>query len=160
VYTFNSASLEILREARRRGLFTVMEQTITPKAVEEQILQGERERWGGWETHSVDGFAPAYAAREAEEWALADLIVCGPSFVQEGIAQAGGPVERCRVVTYGVSLPPQPERAEPRGGALRVLFVGTVGLRKGVQYLAQAAALLGRERFTIRVVGPIDVTAH
>jgi hypothetical protein len=44
IYAFNSAALELLEEARARGVHAVMEQTIAPRSVEETLLAGERER--------------------------------------------------------------------------------------------------------------------
>src|SRR5262249_26998163 len=91
------------------------------------------------------------------EWQLADIIVCGSSFVRDGIADCGGPAERCVVVPYGVDhrfrLPPRTDHDAP----LRVLVVGAVGLRKGSPYvLAAARALRGRAAF--RLVGAIEAS--
>src|SRR5207302_10525805 len=49
IFVYNNAALEILREARRRGLRAVVEQTIAPFAYERQILTEERERYPIWE---------------------------------------------------------------------------------------------------------------
>jgi glycosyltransferase involved in cell wall biosynthesis len=79
----------------------------------------------------------------------------------------GGPVEKCVVVPYGVDLPPNrnlesDQRLEATKNAdgerpLRVLTVGTVGLRKGSPYvLAAARRMKGKAQF--RMVGPIDTT--
>ncbi len=39
-----------------------------------------------------------FIAREEPEWQMADIIICGSEFVRSGIAQCGGPVEKCAVV--------------------------------------------------------------
>ena len=62
------------------------------------------------------------------------------------------------IVPYGVGagfrLPPR----NNHGGLLRVLFVGSVGLRKGAPYvLAAAHVLLGKA--IIRMVGPLEAPA-
>ena len=54
VYTFNAAGLEILEQARRRGLRTVCEQTIAPYAFEQRILAEERALHPAWETVDQD----------------------------------------------------------------------------------------------------------
>lgn len=160
VYTFNTAALEILRAAQRRGLFTVVEQTIAPRALEEDLLAAEQARFPHWDPQDQHGYATeATITREADEWALADVIVCGSEFVRNGIAACGGPVERCTVIPYGMdgrfSLP----RRYPCPGLLRVLTVGQVGLRKGAAYALETARLLqGVAEF--RWVGPISVTAQ
>jgi glycosyltransferase involved in cell wall biosynthesis len=52
------------------------------------------------------------------------------------------------------------ERRECRGAgeALRVLWLGQVVLRKGIQYLIEAARLLEHENTRFEVVGPIGIS--
>lgn len=144
VYTFNSAGLELLEHARQRGLFCVMEQTIAPAAIEDRLLTEEQSAFSGWEQpHSASPYRVEFVARERAEWECAALILCGSEFVRRGIAQSGGPVERCSVVPYGVDLPTAPLQKE-RGARLRVLIAGGVGLRKGAPYVLEAARALRR----------------
>ncbi len=158
VYTFNTAGLEIMEAAKRKGLRTVMEQTIAPYEVECRLLDEERQKFPEWEPYRPTGQVERqYAQRERQEWELADLILCGSEFVRESIRQIGGPVEKCRVVPYGVdsrfSLPPR----VAHGGPLRVLTVGAVGLRKGSPYVLEAAKQLKGEA-VFRMVGPVGVS--
>jgi glycosyltransferase involved in cell wall biosynthesis len=141
VYTFNSAGLELLEHAREQGLFRVMEQTIAPCPVEDRLLAEERAAWLDWDPPRQGGpFRAALAARERAEWECADLIVCGSDFVRRGIAECGGPAERCVVVPYGVgAYPPQDRQQRPLEDILHVLAVGEVGLRKGAPYVLEAA---------------------
>jgi glycosyltransferase involved in cell wall biosynthesis len=143
VYAFNTAALELLTIARERGLFTVLEQTIAPRALEETLLAEERARFPDWESqHQRGGAADETAKREVDEWALADMILCGSQFVQDGIARCGGPVERCVVVPYGVDASSPKPAPRPHSGPLRVLTVGQVCLRKGAPYALEAAEML------------------
>jgi glycosyltransferase involved in cell wall biosynthesis len=161
VYVFNSAGLEILQEARRRGLIAVVEQTIAPRAFEDKILAEEHLRFPDWEpSPEEDKHASEFCAREAAEWGAADLILCGSEFARDGIVSCGGPAERCRVVPYGVDgtsdLWDRLETGRP-GGPLHVLTVGSVTLRKGSPYILQAAKLLGN-RAIFRMVGAVAVS--
>jgi glycosyltransferase involved in cell wall biosynthesis len=155
VYTFNTAALEILRAARERGMFTVVEQTIAPRGMEEDLLASEHARYPDWEPPRLNGGAAERTRqREHQEWALADLIVCGSEFVRDGIAHCGGPVERCVVVPYGVDSHFSPVVRERKRGPLRVLTVGQVCLRKGAAYAMEVAqALQGIAE--LRWVGPV-----
>jgi glycosyltransferase involved in cell wall biosynthesis len=157
VYAFNTAALEILSAARRRGLFTVLEQTIVPRSVEEVLLAEGEARYAGWELARGKGAAAAVLAqREREEWAQADMIVCGSEFVRDSIQQCAGPVERCVVVPYGVDSHFAPSVRERSGHPLRVLTVGQVGLRKGAGCALEVAkALRGKAEF--RWVGPVSL---
>jgi hypothetical protein len=54
----------------------------------------------------------AFAGREAAEWDLADVIVCGSEFVRDGIASLEeGPAGRCAVVPYSVDGSPVATKA-------------------------------------------------
>ena len=162
VYAFNGAALEMFRCAKDRGMRTILEQTDAPVAIEERLLQEERQRWPGWEYEGAqpEDWTPM-ADREVAEWRLADTIVCGSEYVREGIQAEAGPTQRCAVVPYGVkagffrSAPRTRKHRE-----LRVLFVGTVCLRKGIPYLLEAAKQLKSERIVFRVVGPVRVADH
>ena len=162
VFTFNSAGLELLQAARREGRKAVMEQTIAPMRVELQLLGAEAGQFPEWEGSTESAGASAYCDREEEEWETADLILCGSEFVRDGIAQRGGPVEKCVVVPYGVDVTnakaeSRKLKAEMGGQPLRVLTVGAVGLRKGSPYVLEAARQMkGKAEF--RMVGGIGVT--
>ena len=157
VYVFNSAGLELLEYARNSGLKTVMEQTIAPTEIELAILARETAVHPGWEpSASRNEFANELAAREKTEWESADIILCGSEFVRQGIADCGGPAERCKVVPYGVNG--NIRRAHiPEDGPLRVLTVGAVGLRKGAPYILAAAQALGAKT-KFRLAGRISLT--
>jgi hypothetical protein len=153
VYTFNGAGLEVLVAARARGLRTVMEQTIAPMEVEMKLLRQEHDRFPGWASAQSTGPAiDEYIARERAEWAQSDLILCGSEFVREGIAACGGPVERCKVVPYGVDSNFGCIERKQHAGPLRVLTVGAIGLRKGSPYVLEVAKALGGQA-KFRMVG-------
>lgn len=159
VYTFNSAGLEILQRARQQGCLAVMEQTIAPKAIEYRLLQQEQNRFPDWEAPT--DLTPAqrrYIEREQAEWQKADRIICGSEFVQQGIDSLSGLGYKCIVVPYGID--PKPDNLteiEPKipHSPLRILTVGTVGLRKGSPYVLAAAKQL-KTQATFRLVGNLQ----
>jgi glycosyltransferase involved in cell wall biosynthesis len=159
VYAFNSAALELMDDARKRGSLCVLEQTIAPKRIESAILEEESARWPGWEQgqESTSDLDIEYGDREAQEWSKSDLIVCGSEFVAQSISEAGGPRERCVVIPYGVD-PSSTEYAErsPKRD-LHVLFVGRIGLRKGAPDVAECARTLKSRTFQFRAAGPADL---
>jgi glycosyltransferase involved in cell wall biosynthesis len=160
VYGFNGAALEVFRAARNRGLATILDQTAAPLRWNRRILSEELEKWPGWEVAPGDLDASGrLTQREEEEWRLADRIVCGSTFVRDALATCDGPAaKRCAVVPYPVGAPwvshaPARERGGP-GRKVRLLFVGTLQLRKGVQYLAAALQKLPAGLVEARLVGP------
>jgi glycosyltransferase involved in cell wall biosynthesis len=159
VYAFNGAALEIFERARPCGLRCVLDQTAAPWRYNTQLLLEEQARWPGWEDAPADIDARGQMAqREEAEWALADRIICGSSFVVDAIRAVGGPAEKCCVVRYPVPNAPAPTQPANRDRRLRVLFVGTLQLRKGIQYVHETARRLGQADFAFRAVGPSSLT--
>jgi glycosyltransferase involved in cell wall biosynthesis len=159
VYAFNSAGLELLSYAKSDDLFTIVEQTIAPRMYQQELMDKEVVEYPEWTTQVAsryDNEIQRFSDREQEEWQLADTIICGSEFVKNAIGECGGPVHRCHVVPYGVdAMFRLPARAN-REGPLRVLCVGSVGLRKGSHYILEAAKLCGSAaRF--RLVGSVHV---
>ena len=155
-YGISGECLEQLQAARLLGLATAVEQIIAPREIVDKLVAAESVRHPDWESAiGDDPFAEEFAAREKAEWASADVIICPSEFVRDGIAAVGGPVERCVLVPYGVDSRFRPHaRDQPGTGALRVLTVGAVGLRKGSPYVLEAARRL-RGIAEMRLVGPV-----
>ncbi len=159
-YAFNGAALELFERARSRGARCILDQTAAPWAVEESMLAEERGRWPGWEFEGAarTDWEPM-AERERREWDLADVIVCGSDYVRESIRAIGGPAGKCAVVPYGVAAGAiRPRVRESGGRPLNVLFVGTLQLRKGIQYVMEAARLLNRADVAVRAVGAARIS--
>ncbi len=162
VYAYNSAAKELLAEARRRQLMAILEQTIAPREIERRILRQEQEMFPDWEQPlESNARAGEFCERERAEWELADVIVCGSSFVRDGIAACGGPADRCSVVPYGVEFVPPPAKDSASAARpLRVLTVGVLGLRKGTPYVLEAARQLrGIACFRMAGAAPISPAA-
>jgi glycosyltransferase involved in cell wall biosynthesis len=161
VYAFNGAALEIFEKARQRGMRCILDQTAAPWRFNTRLLLEEQARWPGWEDAPADIDARGQMARREEaEWALADRIICGSSFVIDAVRAVGGPAEKCSVVRYPVPNAPAPTQPPNRDRRLRVLFVGTLQLRKGIQYVHETARRLGRTDFDFRAVGPSSLTQN
>jgi glycosyltransferase involved in cell wall biosynthesis len=152
VYGFITAAQELFAEARARNVRTCLEQTIAPSKVETKLLREGADYWPGWASPLELKPNREREAREEAEWALSDRIVCGSEFVRSSLGSIGGPVERCRVVPYGVALSRTWRVRFAPNKPIKALFVGALGLRKGVPCLLEAAKLLGKS-VHIRVVG-------
>lgn len=163
IYGFNSASLEIMEDAKRCGLVSVLEQTIAPRSFELRLIEEEQIRWPGWEFQLLDSSCQQeeYISREEGEWKLADTIICGSNFVKNAVGMEGGPRGKCIVVPYGFAWNGKMRMATQgvyRSKKLNLLTVGTVGLRKGAPWLLDLAKMCnGRVNF--RWVGPIAISS-
>jgi len=161
VYAYNGAALEIFERARRKGMRCILDQTAAPWRFNSMLLEEELRKWSGWEEEPADIDRDGHMiAREEAEWTLADRIICGSGFVVDAMRTVGGPVHKCAVVPYpvpeGVLKTSQRETARPR--PLRVLFVGTLQLRKGIQYVWEAAGQQKDTGYEVRAIGPSNLT--
>jgi glycosyltransferase involved in cell wall biosynthesis len=156
VYALNTASLEIYQSAQRAGVTCILEQTIAPLVILGQLYREEAERWPNWQ-EVVIGNRKLLMEREAQEWELADGIICGSQFVADGLTSCGVPRERCFIIPYTVDVerfsPGQKTYGRHGDSRLNVLYVGSVDLRKGIQYLYESLRLLDSNRYVVKVAG-------
>ncbi|MEO1392662.1 MAG: glycosyltransferase family 4 protein [Cyanobacteria bacterium J06634_5] len=161
VYGYNSACEQLMREAKKKGLRTVLEQTIAPKSVEMNLLESESSKVD-WDISMENSWIDEFVSRERREWALADTVICASDFVRQALIEEGAAADKCTVVPYGVDCFNVPVcldtgRQRDKNIPLRVLFVGSVGLRKGVHYLLDAMRQLENIPIECRIVGGWNV---
>jgi glycosyltransferase involved in cell wall biosynthesis len=156
-FTYNTGCLETLRLLRDRGVVTIVDQ-IDPARVEYEIVRAEAARWPDWavEPPEIPG---AYFDRLAAEWSAADAVVVNSAWSADALVRQGVPREKLHIVPLAYDPPPAPPARPPRpaGEPLVVLWLGTVVLRKGIQYLVEAARRLIDRPIRFVIVGPIDV---
>ncbi len=83
-------------------------------------------------------------ARLVAEPAMAAHLFVASSFTRETLVEHGTPGDAITVIPYGVDcarFSPGPSR-QPSPGTLRLLFVGRINQRKGIQYLLESLRLL------------------
>lgn len=153
LYVHPCVSTDAVTEAKRRGLFVVVEAISHPfnKLVEAEEYSRYRERLPHSETEIHKNIALF-----KDEAIQADLVLAASPFVYHGLVELGISSGSIRVVPYGIEETFFDRGAKPHVG--RALYVGNVGYLKGVQYLAEAARLLLQRGFSgeVRVVGPND----
>jgi glycosyltransferase involved in cell wall biosynthesis len=156
-FGFNTGCLETLQLLRERNLRTVVDQ-IDPARVEEDLVFREAEKWPGWQ--KVPGRIPdAYFDRLAAEWDAADLVLVNSEWTKNALISQG--VSKKKLLVVPVAFEAGAVSAAPRDFhryPLTVLWLGTVNLRKGIQYLVEAAHTLKGESIRFVVAGPIAIS--
>lgn len=148
---WSAATLEAIEPARARGMKVVIERGSTHIAHQTDVL---RQAYGA-QGLSFDGTAPEIIAREEAEYAAADAIAVPTRFAAETFEARGIPAEKLLVNPYGVDLSRFRPTVRPVDAKPRLLFVGRVGIRKGVPALLEAfRPLAGKAE--LHLVGPVE----
>jgi len=157
VMAFNTNALWTFEILKEMGLPCVIDQTIAHRRWSDRIGQAECDHHPEW---GDTWAAPTYRAQwEDEELRLADLVLCGSEFCAWTMEQEGVPGEKLVVIPYGAdtaTFVPGPER--PSTEKVKLLFVGSLSLRKGVHHLLRAAGRLGPSRVSVTAVGSSRVS--
>lgn len=149
----SSSGLISGREAQRRGAVYICDRGSSHIRFQNQIVTEEYRIWGLERGHAVD---PFFVAREEAEYAQADAITVPSSFALRSFLEMGVPREKLHRIPYGVRLDRFRRIGEPPRDEFRVLFAGTVSIRKGVPYLLKAFRELRHPRKRLRLVGPVS----
>jgi len=181
-FSYDTGFLEPAQWIKARGGKTIVCQ-MDPARYEVDLVKEEEKRWPGWAKLSVE-IPEAYYRRREEEWAVADLVMVNSEWSKQALMKQGVDESKLAVVPLAFEVPnPRPSidgtcrpassaaplglpsavyRAAPqRLGSrrkLHVLFLGQVILRKGIQYLIEAARLLEKEPIQFDVVGSIGIS--
>lgn len=148
----SGSSLKTGALVQRRGGKFYCDRGSSHQRYQEELVSEEFRRWGV-EAPVSD---PRDTAREEAIYAMADGITVPSSFAARSFAAMGVPAEKVHTIPYGVRLENFKPAGEPVAGGFEVLFVGGVGLRKGVPYLLEAFARVRHPRKRLRVVGALS----
>lgn len=162
-FAYDTGALESLQWCRENKVPCVLDQ-IDPGRVETDLVCAEERAWPGWAIRPT--VVPTeYFARREQEWKLADRIIVNSRWSREALIKQG--VAEHKLIVVPLSYEPPLLHSEP--GArdlslshrqpLRVLFLGQVILRKGIQHLIQAARMLDGENIRFDIVGTIGISA-
>ena len=152
VFAFTLVALEALTWARARGIPTVLE---SPNGHIRQFRSVYVEQHATWCSGTYRGHpTPAMVDRVEQEYALADRIRVSSEWARSSLVSGGVPPEKITVLQQPIDLHRYraPASRAAMGGPLRVVFVGTLDLRKGFVYLLDAVRASG-DRVSLEVVG-------
>jgi starch synthase len=146
VYAYEDGAAVSFAEARRRGVRTFYDLPIGYWRAARTLLLEEAEREPEWAiTLSGNRDSVEKNERKDAELALADVVFVASSYTRQTLNAAHEFKGTVVVVPYGapeLRIPEMPN-APSRSKKLRVLFVGSLGQRKGLSYLFAACRQLG-----------------
>jgi glycosyltransferase involved in cell wall biosynthesis len=163
VFAYDTGALETFQWLRSQGIRCILGQ-MDPNRVEAELVREEEKRWPGWQAE--DTVVPeAYFRRRELEWAFADRVIVNSEFCRRALIEQGVPPQKLIVIPLCYEPPTQTHRSSGQTFSfskescpLRVLWLGQVILRKGIQYLMEAARLLEKEPIQFDIVGPLGIS--
>ena len=144
VYAYEDAALITFQASERLGLRRVYDLPIGYWRAAQQIFMEERELQPEWAC-TLTGLkdSPVKLTRKDQELQLADLVVVPSQFVRSTLLEYNACRSPIAVVPFGSPLPLAVPPQSPTTGHLRVLYVGSLGQRKGLSYALDAIQSLG-----------------
>lgn len=161
-YAFTSAAKELFTRAKSRGLVCVLDHATAPRKIEMAMVAREHEKFPEWSQQLLgDDEISAYHARQMEEAALADVVICNSTFAKTMLVDEGVAPHKVAIVPLGIHLGADAANSRRFEDCknLHVLYVGGDALRKGVPYLAEALKRLASLRVQTRFVGALGLSS-
>ncbi|MCH6234037.1 glycosyltransferase family 4 protein [Cognataquiflexum rubidum] len=160
VYAYEDVALESFIKAKNLGITCIYDLPIAYWETRSKIMKEEAERLPDWAGTLGGGVndSPEKLARKTKELKLADIVIVPSQFVKESLPDWAK--EKKVILSHFGS----PEIKNESSGiigkykvnkSLRVLFVGSMGQRKGLGDLFEAVRLLGRNDIELVVMGSL-----
>jgi starch synthase len=146
VYSYEDGALFTFQAAERLGLRRIYDLPIGYWRSAQRIFREERDLQPEWAS-TLTGLSdsPAKLQRKDMELQLADLVVVPSNFVRTTLLEHNATTAPISVVPFGSPRPPSDICHSLPTGPLRVLFVGSLGQRKGLSYALDAVASLSSQ---------------
>jgi glycosyltransferase involved in cell wall biosynthesis len=148
---WSSATLEAIPVAHNRGARVVIERGSSHILHQTNVLSKLYARHG----RAFAGTSTRIIERELAEYEAADLIAVPSTYAAETFTAHGVAAEKISVNPYGVDLDLFSPSLTANSARAQILFVGQVGLRKGVLELLHAFSGLNANA-GLCLVGPIE----
>jgi len=147
----SGAGLRSHQAARERyGALTICDRASSHIIYQQELMSAEFDHCG-MKYYNTDA---RIVERELAEYESSDLIVVPSTFAKRSFVEKNFPDYKVRIAPFGVNLDlfrPSVKRDE----VFRVLFVGQIGLRKGIHHLLQALTDLRLPRFELCLAGTV-----
>jgi len=146
------SSYYIIKKIKRQGKIAIVEKCGSFNKHQEKILKEEYERLGYAYRRHVH---KRILEREHKECEIADYILCPSQYVANSLTEYGIKKEKIIIVPYGVNLDLF-KKEKKQDDVFRVIFVGNIGVHKGLIYLFKALEKLQLSNFECLLIGKIE----
>lgn len=158
-YIWNSTSIETYKAVKAAGHIILTENVNTHQATSKRILDDEYRRLGLMPNHGIDVESIAHENAQLE---LVDYVFSPSREVTKSLLSADIPADKIIQTSYGLGeheiLAPQDIFRRAKQKELTAIFVGRIGIRKGVHLLLEYWAKAGIKG-KLKLVGRIEPSA-
>lgn len=150
---WSGMSLKTMRRAKAEGKTTVIERGSSHIRYQDRLLHDEYKKFGV--SFHVD---PRTVEKELIEYEEADYISIPSTFVKNSFLKLGVPERKLVQNPYGTSSHFKKVTVEKKDDKFRVLYMGSLVIRKGLVYLFKALNRLNipEDKFEAWFVGKVD----
>jgi glycosyltransferase involved in cell wall biosynthesis len=152
---WSGMSLHSLRRAKKLGMITILERGSSHIETQNEILRDEYDRFG--KQFSIH---PSVIRKELQEYEEADYIAVPSTFVKDSFIRQGVSEKKIFLNPYGANRSFIRKRQAVRGSKakFRIVYMGTLSIRKGLIYLFQALASLKipEQQYEVLFLGSIE----
>jgi glycosyltransferase involved in cell wall biosynthesis len=150
-HAWGNYALYSIPTARKYGARIVIERGSTHPHFQKKILEEEFEKYGV----PIEPAHPQIIEKGLREIEEADKVVIPSEFVKKTFLLNGVPESRLEVIPYGADLTSF-RKTGRSDSVFRLLFVGNIGIQKGVHYLLQAWKALKLPNAELVLAGTIE----
>jgi glycosyltransferase involved in cell wall biosynthesis len=150
VLAYDTNAAETFRVLRPAGLPCILDESTVHRNWRKRLREVESEEFPAWADEPD-------ATYEEEELALADTVLCGSEFAAHTLVTEGVPAEKIEVVPYGTDTTRFCPAEREQRDVVRILFVGSLAICKGIHYFAELARRLKPLGVTATAVGTVRV---
>jgi glycosyltransferase involved in cell wall biosynthesis len=160
LFSYSYAARSLFQLARQQGYLCILGQ-MDPGPEEEQLVIAEHRRYPGL-AGSWQPAPPRYWQHWAEELKLADRIVVNSSWSRDCLLRQGVSASKLRLLPLAYESDqqsPQQSAPPPLSASIpfQLLFLGTIGLRKGIARLLDAMRILEGQPVQLTLAGPSEL---
>lgn len=151
VVTWGLSALPVIRTAKHKGIISIVERGSAHVNVQKALLEQEYQSFG---IKPPATFTTERMERELTEYDEANYIEVPSKFVKKTFVKNGIPASKLIRVPYGVDLQ-EFLQIPKQDKVFRIVYAGSMSLRKGVHYLLQAFAELKLPNAELLLIGRI-----
>jgi glycosyltransferase involved in cell wall biosynthesis len=152
---WSGMSLHSIRRAKELGMITILERGSSHIEIQHAILQEEYARFG--KKFAINS---SVIAKELQEYEEADYIAVPSTFVKDSFIKKGISEQKIFLNPYGAnrSFIRKTQAVRDSKAKFRIVYMGTLSIRKGLIYLFQALASLQipEQDFDVLFLGSVE----